>query len=65
MIDKEIREVIGTQYSKATEILRAKREILDKASVVLLEKEKIDGKVLKELMGIPEETAQKVESPEE
>jgi cell division protease FtsH len=65
MIDKEIREVISTEYSKATEILRAKRDVLDKASVVLLEKEKIEGKDLKELMGIAEEPAPERESTEE
>jgi cell division protease FtsH len=65
LIDKEIREVISTQYGKAMEILRAKRDVLDKASVVLLEKEKIEGKDLKELMGIPEEVTPKAETTEE
>jgi hypothetical protein len=39
--------------------------VLDKASVVLLEKEKIEGKDLKELMGIPEEVTPKAETTEE
>jgi cell division protease FtsH len=65
MIDKEIGEVISTQYGKAIEILRDKRDVLDKASVVLLEKEKIEGKDLKELMGIPEKVTPKTETAEE
>jgi cell division protease FtsH len=65
LIDKEIREVISTQYTKAMEILRTKRDVLDKASVVLLEKEKIEGKDLEELMGIPEEVAPEAETTEE
>ncbi len=65
MIDKEIKEVISAQYSKAVEILRGKRDLLDKASVVLLEKEKIEGKDLMGLMGIPETVAPKAETTEE
>jgi cell division protease FtsH len=50
MIDKEVRQIVGEQYQKAHEILKGKREILDKGAVVLLEKEKIDGEELKALM---------------
>jgi cell division protease FtsH len=50
MIDKEVTEIIREQYEKAHEILKGKRDILDKGAVVLLEKEKIDGEELKALM---------------
>jgi cell division protease FtsH len=50
MIDKEVREIVSEQYEKAHEILKGKRDILEKGAVVLLEKEKIDGEELKALM---------------
>jgi cell division protease FtsH len=65
LIDKEIRAIISAQYSQALEIIRARKDELEKAAVVLLQKEKIDGKELKALMGIPEEPAPKRESAEE
>jgi cell division protease FtsH len=57
LIDKEIAQILGAQYSRALEIIRSCRDNLDKAATVLLEKEKIDGKELKALMGIAEEPA--------
>jgi len=65
LIDKEIREIISAQYSKALEIIQGRKDEIEKAASVLLEKEKIDGKDLKALMGIPEEPALKRESAEE
>ena len=65
LIDTEIREIISAQYTKALEIIRGHQDSIEKAAVVLLEKEKIDGKELKALMGIPEEPAPKRESSEE
>jgi cell division protease FtsH len=65
LIDKEIGEIISGQYIKALEIVRGHRDILEKAAVVLLEKEKIDGKELRALMGIPEKPAPKRESSED
>jgi cell division protease FtsH len=50
MIDKEVREIVSEQYEKAHEILKGKRDILEKGAVVLLEKEKIEGEELKALM---------------
>jgi ATP-dependent Zn protease len=51
LIDDEVREIINTQYAKAlVDILREKREFLEKAAIILLEKEKIDGEELKTLM---------------
>jgi cell division protease FtsH len=65
MIDKEINEIISTQYDKAVEIVRKNKDSLEKAVIVLLEKEKIDGKELKRIMGIPEEVAPERESLED
>jgi len=65
MIDKEINEIISTQYDKAVEIVRKNKDSLEKAVTVLLEKEKIDGKELKQIMGIPEEVAPQRESVED
>jgi cell division protease FtsH len=52
MIDKEIKEIISVQYDRALDILRGKRDVMDKGAEVLLEKEKIDGEELKALMGL-------------
>ena len=65
LIDKEIKEIISGQYDRALEIIRSQRDSLEKAAVVLLEKEKIDGKELKALIGIPEEPTPKRESSED
>ena len=51
LIDNEVREIIGAQYSKALDIIRAKKDILEKGVKVLLEKEKIEGEELKALVG--------------
>ena len=50
LIDKEIKSIINTQYEKALNIIREKRSLLEKAVLILLEKEKIDGDELKALM---------------
>jgi cell division protease FtsH len=52
LIDSEVRQIIGSQYSRAMEILREKREILDKGAKTLLENEKIEGAELKALMNV-------------
>jgi cell division protease FtsH len=49
-IDEEVREIISTQYQVAREILERRRPVLEKAAALLLEKEKIDGEVLKRLV---------------
>jgi cell division protease FtsH len=49
-IDLEIKEIIGAQYERALEILRGRRDILEKSVTVLLEKETIEGDELKQLM---------------
>ena len=52
LIDGEVTEIINQQYSRAMEILGEKREILDRGAELLLEKEKIEGEELKELMDV-------------
>ncbi len=49
-IDEEIKAIITAQYSKALEILRSKKDILQKGAEMLLEKEKIEGAQIKALM---------------
>ena len=47
MIDHEIGDIISEQYEKALEILKDKKDILDKGAQILLDKEKIEGIELK------------------
>ena len=49
-IDNEIKAVIGTEYARALDILRSKKDILQKGAQLLLDKEKIEGAELKALM---------------
>jgi cell division protease FtsH len=49
-IDLEIKEIIGGQYQRALNLLRGRRDILEKSVAVLLEKETIEGDELKQLM---------------
>ena len=50
VIDEEIKTIISTEYVKALEILRSRKDLLQKGAELLLEKEKIDGTALKTLM---------------
>ncbi|MGD2186931.1 MAG: ATP-dependent zinc metalloprotease FtsH [Desulfobacterales bacterium] len=50
LIDNEVREIINDQYAKTRKILEDRRDILDKGAQLLLEKEKIEGTELKDLM---------------
>jgi cell division protease FtsH len=50
LIDSEVRDIVNQQYAKALEILRQKREFLNKGAGLLLEKEKMEGEELKALM---------------
>lgn len=40
-IDKEVKKIIDEAYTKATEMIKANREILDKCAALLIEKERI------------------------
>jgi cell division protease FtsH len=52
-IDKEIANIIRTEYAKALEILKSKQDILHKGARLLLEKEKLEGAELKALLESP------------
>jgi len=50
-IDEEIARVIETEYAKAKAILEEKRDVLDNIAAALLEKETLDEKEFKALLG--------------
>lgn len=50
MIDEEIRSIISTQYETAIRILTEKKDVLDRAAQLLLEKETIEGEEIKALL---------------
>ncbi|MCX5839437.1 MAG: ATP-dependent zinc metalloprotease FtsH [Deltaproteobacteria bacterium] len=50
MIDREIREIIASEYARALDILRSRKDILVEGARLLLEKEKIDGEEIRVLM---------------
>ncbi|MEW6260130.1 MAG: ATP-dependent zinc metalloprotease FtsH [Thermodesulfobacteriota bacterium] len=50
MIDEEIRSIISTQYEQAIRILTEKKDILDRAAQLLLEKETIEGEEIQALL---------------
>ena len=50
MIDSEVREIIKQQYEMAHNILDAKKPLLKKSAELLLEKETIEGDILKQLI---------------
>lgn len=49
-IDKEIRNIIRTEYAKALDILKTKQDVLHRGAKLLLEKEKVDGAELQALL---------------
>lgn len=50
MIDREIKNIIDTEYRKALSIISEKKSVLIKGAKLLLEKEKIDEEDLKTLL---------------
>ena len=50
LIDREIRILIESQYRIAKSILAGKREVLDRGARLLLQREKIEGSELRDLM---------------
>jgi len=50
IIDNEVREIIKQQYETARNILDTKKSLLKKSAELLLEKETIEGDVLKQLI---------------
>lgn len=51
-IDNETKQMLDDAYNRALDILRKKREGLDRVAAELLEKEEISGKRVLELLGI-------------
>jgi cell division protease FtsH len=51
-IDEEIARIINDQYSKSKELLEARRPLLDNVAASLLEKETLDEKEFKALIGM-------------
>jgi cell division protease FtsH len=49
-IDKEIANIIRTEYAKALDILKKKQDVLHRGAKLLLEKEKVDGAELQALL---------------
>jgi cell division protease FtsH len=49
-IDEEIKNIISTEYARALDILRNKKDVLQKGALLLLDKEKIEGTELAALM---------------
>ncbi len=49
-IDREIQSLIATEYGRAMEILRARKDVLIRGAQLLLEKEKIEGAEIKALL---------------
>lgn len=54
-IDREVRSIVQEAFSKAQDILRGKRAELDKVAEVLIEKETIEGREFRDLIGKPDE----------
>ncbi|UCF92737.1 MAG: ATP-dependent zinc metalloprotease FtsH [Desulfobacterales bacterium] len=50
LIDREVSNLISSQYSKALEILKDRKDVLEKTARLLLEKEVIAGQELKALI---------------
>ncbi len=49
-IDQAIRKIIDEQYDRAKKILTERKDVLEEGAKLLLDKEKIEGKELEELM---------------
>jgi cell division protease FtsH len=50
-VDEEIARIINGEYAKAKEILESRRDVLDRVSLALLEKETLDEREFRALMG--------------
>jgi cell division protease FtsH len=50
-VDEEIARIVETEYAKAREILQQRRAVLDQVALALLEKETLDEKEFKAIIG--------------
>ena len=68
-IDEEVKHLVDAAYAKATELLTANRDKLERLATTLLEKETMDGRDVEALVGIwkdhPEDTPPAPETPPE
>ncbi len=68
-VDSEVNELVRAAYARATELLNANRDKLEKLAATLLDKESMDGRDVAELLGLPfeegesEEDAKQSEEP--
>jgi cell division protease FtsH len=53
LIDHEVRNIVETAMNRALDILRQRREVLERGARRLLEKETLDDRDLAELIGSP------------
>jgi cell division protease FtsH len=53
LIDHEVRDIVDSAMSRALDILRQKRDVLERGAHKLLEKETLDDRDLAELIGSP------------
>ena len=51
-VDAEVQKLVKNAYKKTKELLQANRATLDKISLVLLEKETLEGDEFAQLMGV-------------
>ena len=49
-IDESVQKILEGQYERAKQVLTERRDVLNEGAVVLLKKEKIEGKELEEIM---------------
>ncbi len=50
LIDSEVRQIISGQYEKTLEILKEKRDVLEKATRLVMDKETITGEELRAML---------------
>ncbi len=50
VIDREIKEILDSQYEVAKEILTKQKEVLDQGAALVLEEENIEGDTLKQIL---------------
>jgi cell division protease FtsH len=50
-VDEEIARLVDQEYGKTAEIIKTRRDLLDRVAAALLEKETLDEKEFKALLG--------------
>jgi len=57
LIDKEVKRIIDECYNRATDTLTSNKDKLKKLAEALLEKEVLDVREVKQLLGLPDESS--------